>query len=225
MAGCASGNTCWISSTRRFALCALGRRARFYHATCTCATILSKACTAFLPKCRRRASATAARRTRPRCCARPAVAHHGACAARPHLLKVLRPQMLFVITGVTKTIGNQQMAYLGSDMGWVFLNAALSSIGPYATPMHASFHRSSRVLRAQGVHSHIRARHRKLVPDEARVPHGLHCGIARRRRHGVFRAGHEVCRLRSHVGHLRVASRVHCRCVAGFVCAVCAFHL
>ncbi len=44
-------------------------------------------------------------------------------------------QVFFVLTGLGKTLGNQQMAYIGIDVGWIFLNAVISTIGPVIIPV------------------------------------------------------------------------------------------
>ncbi len=40
-----------------------------------------------------------------------------------------------MITGLGKTLGNQQMAYIGIDVGWILLNAVISTIGPVVIPL------------------------------------------------------------------------------------------
>jgi drug/metabolite transporter (DMT)-like permease len=44
-------------------------------------------------------------------------------------------QVFFVLTGLGKTLGNQQMAYIGIDVGWILVNAVISTIGPVVIPM------------------------------------------------------------------------------------------
>jgi hypothetical protein len=64
-------------------------------------------------------------------------------------------QVFFVITGLGKTLGNQQMAYIGIDVGWILLNAVISTIGPVIIPLWLrgvnGLRPTSRELRVAGV--------------------------------------------------------------------------
>lgn len=44
-------------------------------------------------------------------------------------------QVLFTLTGVTKTIGNQQMTYMSPGLGWLILTSIVSALGPAAVPV------------------------------------------------------------------------------------------